>query len=329
MLSHRYSTAFITGASSGIGRAITEMLLTEGLRVWGTARDTARLANLARKHPATFFPVALDLDNPDAAQTAFENASAAASSVTVAAAPSSAAAASSSATASSSSALSATASPSGAFGIVINNAGYGAFAPFASADFALWRTQIEAMLVTTARLAHAAFRSMQACNHGCLVNVSSLAVDFPLPYMSGYNIAKAGLSALSASLAFEARGTRVCVIDFRPGDYRTAFNHVMKPAPGNGENGSGENRSGGNESRENESGHSPRVASAWKTIDAQFNAAPLPVRAARDLRRALVRGRPGTVRSGSFFQARLAPLGARLLPAQLLRALAARYFGVP
>jgi short-subunit dehydrogenase len=304
----RHSTAFITGASSGIGRAIAEMLLAEGLRVWGTARDTARLADLARKHPAAFFPVALDLDNPDAAQTAFETASAAASSVAAAATPSSAAAA----------------SPSASFGIVINNAGYGAFAPFAAADFALWQTQIEAMLVTTARLAHAAFRSMQACNHGCLVNVSSLAVDFPLPYMSGYNIAKAGLSALSASLAFEARGTRVCVIDFRPGDYRTAFNHVMKPAPGNGGN-----RNGGNESGKNESGHPTRVASAWKTIDAQFNAAPLPVRAARDLRRALVRGRPGTVRSGSFFQARIAPLGARLLPARLLRAFEARYFGTP
>ncbi|MDR1012006.1 MAG: SDR family NAD(P)-dependent oxidoreductase, partial [Opitutaceae bacterium] len=236
-----------------------------------------------------------------------------------------------------------------AFDIVINNAGYGIFAPFASADFALWRTQIEAMLVTTARLAHAAFRSMQACNRGCLVNVSSLAVNFPLPYMSGYNIAKAGLSALSASLAFEARGTRVCVIDFRPGDYRTAFNHAMKPTPGNGKTGDAEtvserNRSGETGSREigflenviketvsaeTENAHSARVASAWKTIDAQFNTAPLPVRAARDLRRALARGRPGVVRSGSFFQARLAPLGARLLPARLLRAFEARYFGAP
>ncbi len=279
-LSTHYPTAFLTGASSGIGCAIAEMLLAENVRVWGTARDIARLAPLVEKHPALFIPVALDLDNSDAAQAAFETASAEA----------------------------APGASSPSFDIVINNAGYGVFAPFADADFSLWKTQLDGMLITTTRLAHAAFRAMQACNRGCLVNVSSLAVDFSLPYMSGYNIAKAGLSALSASLAFEARGTGVCVIDFRPGDYRTAFNRAMQIPRAN---------------------DSVCVASVWRTIDSQFNTAPLPARAASDLRRALLRGRSGTVRSGSFFQARLAPLVARLLPARLLRALEARYFGSP
>lgn len=286
MLSKKYKTAFVTGASSGIGRAIAEMLLADGLRVWGTARDTARLGDLAKKHPGAFTPVALDLDAPDAAQTAFENAAAeAAASGAANEAPGTAR----------------------AFDIVVNNAGYGAFAPFAAADFALWKTQLDAMLATTARLAHSAFGAMRARDRGCLVNVSSLAVDFPLPCMSGYNMAKAGLSALSASLVFEARGTRVRVIDFRPGDYRTRFNRVMQPpAAVSGD---------------------ARLARVWRTVDAQFNAAPPPARAARDLRRALLRERSGTVRSGSFFQAKLAPLGARLLPERLLRAIAAHYFG--
>ncbi|AWI08613.1 SDR family NAD(P)-dependent oxidoreductase [Ereboglobus luteus] len=290
MLSQKYKTAFITGASSGIGRAIAEMLLAEGVRVWGTARDTARLAPLAQKHPGAFTPVALDLDDSDAAMAALEKA-----------------ACNAGATGTTADALGLTRS----FDIVINNAGYGAFAPFASVDFSLWQKQLDAMLATTARLAQTAFRAMQARRRGCLVNISSLVVDFPLPYMSGYNMAKAGLSALSASLAFEARGTPVCVIDFRPGDYRTSFNHVMQPASGNPAG----------------VAQDERVASVWKTVDAQFNAAPLPERAARDLRRALRRGRSGTVRSGTFFQARLAPLGARLLPGRLLRAIAAHYFG--
>jgi uncharacterized protein len=96
------------------------------------------------------------------------------------------------------------------------------------------------------------------------------------------------------------------VIDFRPGDYRTAFNKAMHT-------------------------HSPttgasRTAHAWRAVEANLNGAPPPARAAADLRRALLRRRSGVVRSGSFFQARLAPLLARLVPAPLARAAAARYF---
>ena len=42
-LSTRYRTAFVTGASTGLGRAFTDMLLAQGVEVWGTARDTIRL----------------------------------------------------------------------------------------------------------------------------------------------------------------------------------------------------------------------------------------------------------------------------------------------
>jgi short-subunit dehydrogenase len=288
------TTAFVTGASSGIGRAIVEKLLAENHRVWGTSRDPARLDGLAQKFPDAFTPVALDLDNPDAAQAAFERAAA-------------------------------QAGPAGdatpAFDIVINNAGYGLFAPFAETPFVTWQRQIDAMLSATARLAHAALRGMVARNRGCLVNVSSLAVNFPLPCMSAYNIAKAGISALSESLVFETRGTNITIIDFRPGDYRTSFNKVMSPAPGFIPAPETENRKLQTENSRDE------VARVWRTLDAQFNAAPPPERAARDLLRAIARGRSGTVRSGTFFQARLSPLAARLLPATLMRSLQARYFG--
>src|SRR5690349_3745453 len=47
---------FITGASSGIGRAITQALLDGGHEVWGTSRSLERLPS--HKH---FHPVQLDL----------------------------------------------------------------------------------------------------------------------------------------------------------------------------------------------------------------------------------------------------------------------------
>jgi short-subunit dehydrogenase len=268
-----HATAFVTGASSGLGRAFAEMLLADEVRVWGTSRDPGRLALLgAGPH---FTPVALDLAAPAAAEAAFAQAAAEAG---------------------------------GAFDLVVNNAGYGRFGGFAEVASADWQAQIEAMLGTTLRLAHAAYGGMRARNRGCLVNVSSLAAEFPLPFLSGYNVAKAGLSALSESLIFESRGTAVNILDFRPGDYRTAFNQAMQTSiPPAG---------------------SP-AARAWRILEANLQAAPPPERAAADLRRALLGRRRGIVRSGSFFQARLAPLFARLVPTAVLRSILARYFGGP
>ena len=273
-LSSVYRHALVTGASGGLGLAFSKMLMNEGIRVTGTARDTARLASLV-KNPL-FTPLALDLADAEGAERAFREASSAAS--------------------------------EGGFDLVINNAGFGLFGPFASVDFTVWQKQLDALLGTTARISHAALGYMATRNLGCLVNVSSLAAEFPLPFMSGYNMAKAGLSALSESLIFETRGTGVTVIDFRPGDYRTAFNQAMQPTA-------------------HATTADRRLAPVWRELESHLQTSPLPVAAARDLRRALLRGRSGVVRSGSFFQAQLAPFLSRLVPAGLRRAIIARYQG--
>ncbi len=266
-----HGTAFVSGASAGLGRAFALMLLGEGVRVWGSSREASRLAGLASGHPGAFQPVALDLGDTAGAVRAFGAASEAAG---------------------------------GSFDLVVNNAGYGVFGEFAAVDAGVWRSQIGAMLGTVLSISHAAFGAMRARGRGCLVHVSSLAAEFPLPYMSGYNVAKAGLSALSESLMFESRGTAVRVIDFRPGDYRTDFNRSM-----------------------HKDSISPATQGAWAALEAGLAGAPPPERAAHDLRRALLSGRGGVVRSGSFFQARLAPAMARLAPAAWVRLATARYFG--
>jgi NAD(P)-dependent dehydrogenase (short-subunit alcohol dehydrogenase family) len=122
--------------------------------------------------------------------------------------------------------------------------------------------------------------------------------------MSGYNVAKAGLSALSESLMFEARGTGIIVIDFRPGDYHTEFNQAMPPDT-----------------------RSEVTRPARTEIERLFEHAPRPERAALDLKRALLANRSGIVRSGSFFQARLAPLMARIGPESWIRKINAGYYG--
>ncbi len=273
-LADRYPTALVTGASAGLGRAFADMLLGEGVRVWGTARNPARLPGRAG-----LTPVALDLADHAAVEHAFRTADTAA----------------------------------GGLALVINNAGYGMFGPFVERDFADWRRQCDAMLTQTLHLSHLALRGMLARRRGALVNVSSLAAEFPLPFMSGYNAIKAGLSAFSESLMVEVAGTDVIVIDFRPGDYRTGFNQTMHATSGIPPSTSPALVS--------------RLQRAWSVLEANLRTAPAPERAAADLRRALRRGRSGTVRSGAFFQAKLAPLLARLAPLGLRRAVLARYLG--
>jgi short-subunit dehydrogenase len=270
-VSDLYRTAFVTGASTGLGQAFAEMLLAEGVRVSGTSRDVSRLEALRARHAAQFTPVALDLRDGAAAEKTFLAADQAA----------------------------------GGFDLVINNAGYGVFGTFAATEFEVWRAQMEVMLINTARLSHAALRGMLTRNRGALVNISSLAAEFPLPFQSAYNIAKAGITALNESLMFETAGTNVVILDVRPGDYRTDFEtSVLRP--------SGEN--------------TPRMTRAWEAFATMMRTGPAPAHAADSLRRALLRGRSGTVRTGRFFQAVLAPFITRFGSLPLRRKIQAKYY---
>jgi uncharacterized protein len=271
-LNKKYRTAFITGASSGLGEAFTRMLLVEGVKVWGTSRDSAKLQALWDQYPQLFSVVCLELNQAEEAVNQFRKAE----------------------------------KEAGGFDLVIQNAGYGLFGNFELIPSETWNTQLSSMLGTTVALSHAAWTSMRSTNQGCLVHISSLAVDFPLPFMSGYNVVKAGISALSESLMTEARGTKLVVIDFRPGDFKTAFNERAHKV----------------DKLESDI----RLKQAWLKLEENLNTSPRPTQAARDLKKALKAGKSGIVISGGFFQARLAPLAAYLLPKKLLRKITALYF---
>jgi len=60
---------FLTGASSGIGRAIAHALLARGDEVWGTSRNLERIPKMPRCHP-----VRLDLTDPLSVEQAFNAA---------------------------------------------------------------------------------------------------------------------------------------------------------------------------------------------------------------------------------------------------------------
>lgn len=275
-LSSRYRTAFVTGASTGLGFAFVEMLLAEGLIVWGTSRNPVRLSGRENFHP-----VALELGHAEEAVRVFCEAELAA----------------------------------GGFDIVVNNAGFGAFGSFAHTDFSVWEEQLRVMLVNTARLSHVALRGMQARRRGALVNISSIAGEFGMPYQAVYNTTKAGLSALSESLMYELHGSGIIVIDFRPGDYRTDFEDSVRRPPQDPALATGGITTA-------------RMARTWSSFVAMMHSGPQPGHAAESLRRALLRGRSTTVRTGRFFQAVLGPFLARFGSLALRRRVQEKYFGL-
>ncbi len=273
----RNRSAFITGASAGIGKALALALLRDGWQVWGTSRDLQRLDSFSSERG--FHPVEFDLAEPSrASHDEFKSAD----------------------------------ETAGGFQLVVNNAGFGHFGMFAETKWPEWQTQLQAMISQTTALIHEQVRLMRQREGGTIVNVSSLATEFPLPFMSGYNMSKAAISALSESLVQELRGTGICVIDFRPGDVRTGFNKAM----------SADARDAINAQPDSD------LAAAWRKMETHVAAAPSAEQVVAALLRAVKKGRPGVVRSGGFFQATLAPSLIRLAPQYLARHIRWRYFGI-
>jgi short-subunit dehydrogenase len=257
-----------------LGLAFTEMLLAEGVEVWGTARSLARVPD-----KPGFHGVQLELGDGAAVERIFAAAEQAA----------------------------------GGFDLVINNAGFGVFGAYAHTEFAAWEEQFRVMFVNTARVAHLALPGMLARRRGALVNISSIAGEFGMPYQAAYNAIKAGLSALNESLMYEVKDTGVAIIDFRPGDFRTDFEGSVR-RPGQG--------------AALTPADTARMTRVWDAFTAMMKTGPHPTQAAADLKQALLRGRSGTVRTGRFFQAVLGPLLARFGSLALKRRIQEKYFNL-
>jgi short-subunit dehydrogenase len=183
---------FLTGASSGIGRAIAHALLSRGDEVWGTSRNLERIPKMPRWHA-----VRLDLADPLSVEAAFNAALAEAS----------------------------------YFDVVINNAGAGHFDAAELLPMETIASQFQILVFGQIQLLQLALRHMQARGEGLIINVTSLASRLPVPFMAAYNAAKAALASFTMSIQLELGNSRVHVVDLQPADIRTEFNQgVSKSA---------------------------------------------------------------------------------------------------
>ena len=179
---------FLTGASSGIGKAIAKAATEKGHEVWGTSRDISRIPSLRRLHC-----VQLDLSNPDSIDGGFNIALAEA----------------------------------GNFDVLINNAGSGHFGPAENLSEKEIASEFQILVFGHMQLMRLALRMMQARGEGLIINVTSLASRLPVPFMAAYNAAKAAMASFTMTIQLELPDSRVHIVDLQPGDICTDFNDAV------------------------------------------------------------------------------------------------------
>ena len=262
---------FLTGASSGIGLEIAKLLGGHGFDVWGTSRDPARLQQFPHVHP-----VSLDLAQSDSIRLNFAAAL----------------------------------REAGAFDVLINNAGHGAFGALGSMPADVLREQFQVLVEGPAELMRLALPSMRDRGRSTIINVTSLAAQFPIPFMAPYSAAKSALSALTQSLRIELGVPSIRIVEIRPGDIHTAFHEQTRKVDSNA---CGSDRE--------------RMKSAWETQMRNMAAAPSPSCVAQAVLRAVnSRNPPPVLVVGGVFQARVAPLASRLSSVRLQEYVLRRYY---
>lgn len=181
---------FITGVSSGLGRALVDELLAQGHRVAGTLRSEAECAKLAGLAPGCFLPVLLDVTDNAAIPDAVERVEKA----------------------------------FGRIDVFVNNAGYGHEGPVEETALDDVRSQYEANVFGAVAMLQAVLPFMRARRSGHILNITSMGglTLFPaFPGVGIYNSSKFALEGINAALAAEVAPFGIKVTAIEPGGFRT------------------------------------------------------------------------------------------------------------
>ena len=183
------STWLITGCSTGLGRALAETVIAAGHDVVVTARDEAKVADLAEQAPEKVLAAALDVTDPAQVTAVVTQAE----------------------------------ERFGRIDVLVNNAGYGYRAAVEEGEDADVRALFETHFFGSVSMIKAVLPGMRARRAGSIVNISSIGAQ-ARPAGSGYySGVKAALEGMSGSLRSELQPLGIAVTVVEPGGFRTDF----------------------------------------------------------------------------------------------------------
>ncbi|RWX81510.1 SDR family NAD(P)-dependent oxidoreductase [Neorhizobium lilium] len=181
------SVWLITGASSGLGRALAEAALKSGYNVAATARRPEALADLVQKYPDRCVATTLDVTDPASVRAAVSEIE----------------------------------SGFGKIDVLVNAAGYGYLAAIEEGEDANVRAQFETNVFGLLDVTKAVLPGMRSRRKGAIVNLSSLGGLVAFAATGYYHATKFAVEALSESLSHEVQPLGIKVLIVEPGAFRT------------------------------------------------------------------------------------------------------------
>ena len=107
--------------------------------------------------------------------------------------------------------------------LLINNAGSGISGAVEFTESADAHRLMEVNLFGMDNMIRAVLPYMRQAGHGRIVNISSVAGVFAIPFQAWYSISKASVRAMTMALANEVAPFGIEVCDIMPGDIKTGF----------------------------------------------------------------------------------------------------------
>ena len=190
MIRYKDRWAVVTGASSGLGRGLAARLADRGMSLVLTGLNEARLSEVAHQIRRAAPRVKVETVATDLSTT---------------------------------SGLSALIHHVGdrPIEVLVNNAGFGSYGPFAEANAGCEADEIAVDVSAVVTLARTFLPGMLARGSGGILNVASAIAFQPAPYQAVYGASKAFVLSFSEALWAEARAAGVAVTALCPGPTRT------------------------------------------------------------------------------------------------------------
>lgn len=181
-----YQTLLITGASSGVGEAMTRLFASQGKHVYAAARSADKLEALAAEDPAHIHAVPLDVTDAAAVQAVVQAIEA-----------------------------------ERPIDVLVNNAAVYERSPFAEHDLSAVDRILDTNIKGTIYPTHAVLQGMIQRNAGRIVQLNSVAGTRGIPNESAYCASKHAIVGLSESLMQELVEHNIQVAILNPGGINT------------------------------------------------------------------------------------------------------------
>jgi uncharacterized protein len=179
----------ITGASSGIGALVARLLAEHGAIPILTARSRGKMLELSASIRSEHAIYVMDVTSEEQVNQV----------------------------------ISEVLNRYGKIDVLLNNAGFGEFVPFAEASLSHFQEMMDVNYMGTVRCTRAVLPAMINAGQGHIVNVASIAGKLATAKSTGYSATKHAVLGLTSALRQELRGSGVMVSAVNPGPIDTPF----------------------------------------------------------------------------------------------------------